>query len=66
MTIHVRDVDPETKARLKAAAKAAGKSLSAYLREKLDEMAAKPKRRAGCRQTTKMRWRRPIHFLSRP
>ncbi len=47
VTIHVRDVDPETKARLEASAKAAGKSLSAYLREKLDEMAAKPKRELG-------------------
>lgn len=47
VTIQVRDVDPETKARLDAAAKAAGKSLSAYLREKLGEMAAQPKRELG-------------------
>jgi len=47
VTIHVRDVDPETKQRLEASAAAAGKSLSAYLREKLDEIAAKPKRQAG-------------------
>ncbi len=47
VTIHVRDVDPDTKARLDAAAEAAGKSLSAYLREKLDEIAEKPKREFG-------------------
>lgn len=47
VTIHVRDVDPETKQRLEASAAAAGKSLSAFLREKLDEIAAKPKRELG-------------------
>ena len=46
-TIYIRDVDPETKEKLEASARAAGQSLSAYLRDKLNELAKKPKRRAG-------------------
>lgn len=46
-TIFVRDVDAETKEKLEAAAKAAGMSLSAWLRERFDELVSKPKRKAG-------------------
>jgi len=46
-TIYIRDVNPETKERLQASAEAAGQSLSAYLRDKLDELACKPRRRLG-------------------
>lgn len=46
-TIYIRDVDPETKERLEASAEAAGQSLSAYLRDKLNELAKKPKRELG-------------------
>jgi len=46
-TIYVRDVDTEIKAKLESNAKAAGQSLSAYLREKLEEIADKPERELG-------------------
>ncbi len=47
VTIQVRDVNPQTKAWLEMKAKEEGKSLSSWLRDALDDLAHKPKRRFG-------------------
>lgn len=45
--MNIRDVNPLTKAKLTEDAAAANMSLSAYVRQKLDEIAGTPKRQLG-------------------